>query len=210
MASKRYTFPDNKLPYGWTATRVSQGGQLDGVWNRDIKNNKIYWTGVGGGTETGWWGEKLSIPVSATGDIIVEATIRQKSTTSLNASFGVGFNHVLSAHPILYGCMLTLPGTAFNTKSGFNAGVLTAFPGFPSKNSQNSTVTDQLSNIRIVRKWSGATGYVSLYMDGLYVGAFTNAVTITSVNILSAWYQAGFGCEKWLQDLSIYPSSVVL
>jgi len=206
VASKRYTFPGNQLPYGWTATRLSAGGQNNGVWTREIKDNKIYWVGVGVGTESSWWGEKLSIPVNAVGDIIIDATIRQKANTSADSNFGVGFNLLLVAYPIRFGTSLILPGAANNYKYSFNNASATPFPGFPSKTAQGPMGGDFISNLRIVRK----NGYVALYMDNLLMGSFAYASTITSVDILSTWYIANISCQKWLQDLSIYPSSVVL
>jgi len=207
VASKRYTFPGNQLPKGWLATRFSQGGQNDGVWTRDIKDNKIYWTATSVGTETLYWGEYLSIPVNATGDIIIEATVRQKRTGGADSLLAIGFNYAPAiAGANRYGTELSFWGWSNNGKCGRNNGVRTPFPGRPATNFVVPLGVDIVSMMRVVRK----NGNVFLYIDGTFVGQYAYAPTITTVDIIAQWYVNHFPVEKWLQDLSIYPSSVVL
>lgn len=208
MASKRYTFPDNKLPYGWTATRVSLGGQNDGSWRRDIKDGKIYYVGLNAGTESNYWGEWLSIPVNAVGNIIVDATIRQKRNANTLGGIGVGINQLAAASGIRNGCELNFLGAARNYIRGMIAGVNTAWPGRPAQTIQ-ALGDDELINLRVVRI-AGASSYVFLYIDNKYVGQGALAGTITSVDVLTTWGTGQLASEKWLQLLSITPSSVVL
>ena len=198
-------FESNKLDRRWVATRLSQGGQNNGVWTREVKDSKVYWVGVSVGTENGWWGEKISLPVNATGDIIIEASMRQKGNAAINATIGVGFNFALLSYYPRYGCALFMPGAGANYKEGFNAGTATTFPGFPSKSSQPAS-SDIISNVRVIRK----NGYVFLYMDGLFVGSYAYAPAITTVDIMAAWYIAEVSSQKWVDWIKVWPSSVVL
>jgi len=206
VATKRYTFPDNKLPYGWTATRYSFGGQNDGVWTRDIKNNKIYWHPTSSGTETGYFGEWLSVPVNAIGDINVEATVRGRATGGApNGFIGVGINQSAVSR-VKYGTQLNFPGAISVAMYGTNNIVFTPWPGRPGQSTVSGLGADYISNMRVVRK----NGYLFLYSNSFYLGQYAYAPAITRVDIYSTWQTGQLLEDHWLQDLAITPSSVVL
>ena len=205
MASWIDDFEGNKLNPKWVATRLSTGGQNNGVWTREVKDSKIYWNGVNVGTETGFWGETLSLPVNATGDIIVEALIRQKRTAGTTTVFGVGVNQSIITAETLNGVEIIWPGIGANWMYGRRTGATTTWPGMPSKTYQ-AFGQDDIKRIRIVRK----NGVLFLYGDSQFVGQGTYAPTITTVDISANWYQAQTGAEKWVDYIKVWPSSVVL
>jgi hypothetical protein len=201
-------FEWNKLNPKWVSTRLSQVGELNGTWVREIKDSKIYWNGVNGGTETGHWGEKLTLPVDAPGDIKVEARIRHNNIQAgLYNMVGVGVNHLLSANGSMrYGvCMSRANIGPVNLKAGFNNSAGTPFPGFPSKLSQLGPA-DVITDMKIVRK----NGYMFLYFDNLYVGQYAYATTITSVDLVALFFQAVLNSPKYVDWVKVTPSSVVL
>lgn len=210
MASWIDDFEGNKLNPKWVATRISLGAQNDGVWTREIKDSKLYYRGVSGGTEGSYWGELLSLPVNALGDIIIECSCRQKLTTAWNHSrFGPAGVNFTTAHAgqVSYGpCILTGAGTN-NLFGGFIAGVPTNFPGFPSKNFITKG-TDDIFLTRLIRK----NGYLFIYINGTFVGQGAYAAAITNVNIYSGWFQVAnpTGQERWVDWIKVWPSSVVL
>ena len=196
-------FEGNKLSRKWVATRYSFGGQNNGVWTREIKDSKIYAIPTSTGTESGFWGERFSLPVNAPGDITIKALIRQKRTSGAQSYLLVGIDDTTMNTK---SCGLGLLGGATNYKTGFKVVGQTTFPGFPSKTEQISA-TDQLAELRIVRK----NGYVFYYIDNLYIGQYAYANTIATVDIYFTWDQGALGVvEKWVDWIRVSPSSVVL
>ena len=200
-------FEGNKLNPKWVSSRFSQGGQNDGVWSRDIKDSKLHWIGTGGGTETIFWGEYLSIPVNAPGDIIIEALVRQKNISASFGGLGVGFNQAVLTAETRYGCSLNIAGgVASVDRKGKNNTVDTPFPGFPSRNKVTMATSDLLTKFRIVRK----NGYVFIYQNELFVGQYSYAPVITSIDMNAIWLTNQIGTDKFIDWIKITPSSVVL
>jgi len=193
--------PSNALSSKWVATRISIGGQNDGVLVRTIKDSKIYWKATSLGTEANYWGEKLSLPVNAPGDIIVEALIRHK-TSVVNNNMGIGVNQGAAISWVRYG------GSIFDLSFfiGLNNGGPTIFPGFPAMTGQNRNIADSGSIlIKTVRR----NGYMFIYIDGLYVGSYVYAATITTVDIVVCWLNSLIP-ENWIDYIKVTPREVVL
>ena len=174
-----------------------------------MSDSKLHYIGVSRGTETGYFGEILSLPVNATGDIIVEAEVRQRRlAASSYGLFGVGVNQS-ATFQIRYGVHASLAGTGNYYREGRNNAAYCTWPGFPSKIQQNSGLTDILSRCRVVRK----NGYMFLYIDGFYVGQYAYATTITTVDFLFLIrFDTGtfYNNEAWAHWIKVTPSSVVL
>jgi hypothetical protein len=198
-------FEGNKLSHKWVETRLSDGGQNDGVWRREVKDSKLYAVGVNGGTEAGFWGANIALPVNATGDIIIDAVIRHKANASLNGNIGIGINQAGFAFDIRNGLRSGLAGGGSAYIRGFNATVPTPFPCMPSKSFTGPLGADLISPLRIVRK----NGYVTLFINGQYVGQFAYAPVITTVDIVFLWRTNEVSSEKWVDWIRIYPRSVV-
>ena len=198
-------FEGNKLSSKWVATRYSGGGQLDAVWTRVIKNSKIQWDGVSNGTETGWWGEYISLPVDAPGDIKIEALIRQKwyGGGGRNSNLGVGFGW--SVGNIVRGAILSLSYVSSNYKLGYNAGAGTPLPGFPSKTNVGPLGADIISKVVCNRR----NNYMFIYVDDTFLGQFAYAPTITSVDISATWAPNDISCFKSCDYISVWPREVV-
>ena len=199
-------FEGPKLSHKWVATRYSQGGQNDGQWLREVKNSKLFWKGLNAGTEAGYWGEWLSLPVNALGDIIIDTDIRLKRISGVgNYIFGVGFNQTANLIP-RYGVMQLYTGGAIYCH-GRNNFSQTVFPAMSSKNQYGPVATnDCLLPARIVRK----SNYAFLYIGGFYIGHFAYASTITSVDIVSMWQNGVFDSEMSMDVIRVTPASVVL
>ena len=205
MASWIDDFEGNKLNPKWVATRVSTGGQADGVWTREVKDSKVYWKSVNRGTESTYWGENLRLPVNAPGDIIVEAMVRLKSTgAGTLPNLCMGFNEVGASY--IQRGVLVYARTADMQKFGINGVFGTPFPSFPSKTYQQVPVTDLVDKFTIRRK----NGYLFFYHDNLYVGSYAYAPTITTLDIRSLWYATEILVEYWIDWIKVTPSSVVL
>ena len=202
MASWIDDFEGNKLSSKWVPTRYSQGGQNDGVWRREIKDSKVYWVAVSQGTEGNRWGEILTLPVNAPGDIIIEAPIRCKNAANYG-QMGIGVNHALYPSWERYG--VTTYNEGIRYVFGSNVGTWTSFPGFPSKTYMGTYPTTDYSSIFKVKR---KNGYIFLYADEKYLGSYAYAPTITTVDII-AWWNA-IGVEHWIDWIKVTPSSVVL
>jgi hypothetical protein len=197
-------FEGNKLSRKWVATRYSQGGQNDGQWLREVKDSKLYWSLVNGNTEGGYWGNVISLPVNAVGDIIIEAMVRRKHTPQFGfIQIGVNNPSPPVNNNVRYGVALAGAGQQV---SGTNNYGLTAFPGFPAKNNILLNQTDSLSKMRIVRK----NGYLFLYDYGIYVGSYAYNVTIQSVDIFVGWFMNNPVSDYWVNYVKVWPESVVL
>lgn len=177
------------------------------MWTREVKDSKVYWDGVNGGTESSWWGERISLPVNAPGDIIIEAQVRQKwyGGAGLNSIIDVAVNNT-AVFMTRTGEGMSLGGASSNFRHGYNAGALTPLPGFPSRVYVGNLGADVITKFRIVRK----NGYLFLYGEGTFLGQFAYAATITSVDILALWNIGAIACQKWIDWIKVWPSSVVL
>lgn len=202
MAAWTYDFEGNQLDRRFIRTRLSAGGQNNGVWSSDISSSKLYWKGTAQGTESDYWGEKISLPVNAPGDIEVDASIRIKKGAGTAGLFGIGFNQ--NATLIRYGCELNV-GALGIYLVGRNNTAQTALPGMPSKTSIGPLTTDVVSSLRVVRK----NNYIFLYMDGRLIGQYAYATAITSVDLTALCYIAQFGHEYFCEWIRVSPSSVV-
>ena len=198
-------FEGNKLDSKWISSRHSDGGQNDGVWTRRIKDSKVYWNGVNTGTENNYWGEILSLPVNAPGDISIEALIRMKRTDGVYGSIGVGFNHANANAILKYGGVLFINASSPGYVAGENNTTLTPFPGFPSQLFQGSLGADIIMKIRVIRK----NNYAFIYMGNLYVGQYAYANTITTVDIVNYWYFPLCNNERWVDYISVWPRECV-
>jgi len=198
-------FEGNKLNPKWVATRYSQGGQNNGVWTRDIKDSKIYWKPTSGGTETGWWGEIISLPVSAPGDIRIKAQIRQKRSAGSESRLGIGVNQSAGIS-VKYGLEMDPTGYAVQYFWGRNNFGQTAWPGFPSKVSNPTPSGDTIIIVTIVRK----NGYLFIYGNNKYTGQNAYATSISTVDLVFLVQQADITHEKWIDWIEVTPSSVVL
>jgi hypothetical protein len=190
------------------ATRLSDGGQNDGVWTREVRDSKLYWRGTNAGTEAGYWGEKLSLPVNAPVDIIIEAAVRQRVTGGgAQRRLGIGFNHLLAATIIRYGVTFSNIGSEYII--GSNAGAATPFPSRPVQNALGPFGLDTLSTFKIVKR----NGYVFLYAkygSNYYLGQYAYAPAITSVDIIFTNAAGIIDAEKWVDWIKVWPASVVL
>jgi len=198
---------DGKLNHKWTSTRLSGGGQNDGVWNLEVKDSKLYMVGVSGGTESGFWGHKLSLPVNATGDIVIEGRMRHHNFSggAIQGIFGVGINHNLASSSVRCGVEMNFSGTTSNYTFGRNSHVKTPWPGMPST-VQVPLPGDTLADFRIVRN----ADYVSLYIYGIFVGKYSFSSAITTVDIVSCWRITDIDTAKYLDYIKIYPEECVL
>jgi len=197
-------FEGNKLNPKWVATRISGGGQNNGVWTREVKDSKLYWKPTNSGTESDVWGEKLSLPVNvpAGTDIKVEATWRIKISGVGGFYPGVGMD---STNYVLNGVQ-TYAGAAGNPYlAGKSTVGATNWPGFPSRNNI-PLPSDVIVPMRIVRK----NGYVFLYGYGMYIGSYSNNNAISNVNINLNAITTMLAIEIWLDWIRVTPSSVVL
>ena len=185
------------------ATRYSQGGQNNGVWTREIKDSKIYWVGTSIGTETGYWGERISLPVNAPGDIFIEAQLRQRIPGAGNGRFSIGVNEDSASFQAKYGCVLAM-GAGATAIWGTNNVIATLLPGFPGLAPSFIYPADFIAVCKIRRK----NGYMFLYINEKYVGQYAYAPTITSVDIM-AYFQNTPAVPKWVDWLRVTPSSVV-
>ena len=196
-------FLGNKRNYKWVSKRYSQGGQNTGVWLTYVKDSKLYWTGVDKVTEGSWWGETISLPVNAPGDIIIEASMRIKYGGNYCA-MALGINDP--------GTLMTNYGIASYSEGLLKTGALNAtagtpFPGFPSMTQRFDNYTDFILNYRIVRK----NGYAFLYANGTFIGQYAYANLITTVDICFKRHAAGNTTgETWCDWISVYPREVVL
>ena len=171
-----------------------------------MKDSKVSWTGVSGGTEGDWWGEKISLPVNAVGDIILESLIRQKwyGPGGRNGNLTIGFGGNLG-ESIRYGGGLSLANVSNNYKYAINSGSSVALPSFPSKNSVGPIGTDVLTRIRISR----INGYISVYIDNTFLGKFAYAPAITTVDIVATFKLSYVECYKSVDWIRVTPSAVV-
>jgi hypothetical protein len=160
---------------------------------------------VSAGTESGYWGELLTLPVDAPGDIRIDAQIRQKWNAGGMARLGVGVNNApLAGGAIRNGAQLTTIGGP-TYKEGLVALANRTFPGFPAMTGQNTGLADLISNIVVMRK----NNYIFIYLDGLYVGQAAFAASITTVDIISSWNTGVFNVEKWIDYISVWPRECV-
>jgi hypothetical protein len=197
-------FQGNKLNPKWTHNQYSGGGQKNGTYSFDIKNSKAFWVGTNGGTESAYWGDIMLLPVNATGDIKIEALLRQKVVNGLYGYLSLGINQPIDLTK--YGVRFNLAGAGSNYRGGVNDFSSTSLPSMPSMTSQGPLGVDYISKFKIVRK----NGYIFLYSDNLYVGTFAYAPTITNVAICAIWLTNTFLDEKSCEYVKIWPSSVVL
>lgn len=201
----RDDFNGNKLDSKWVPITFSVGGQFTGTFTRDIRDSKIGWLGAAGNTESDYWGDKISLPVNATGDIIITANMRERSAVQFGG-IGIGVNNPSPPpqRPPRYG--MSLAGN-LSQISGWNNYAITPWPAMPSKTYLNFNVTDYITEFKIVRK----NGYIFLYIGDKYVGSFAYATTISTVDITASWYQAGHvNSQKWVDYVEIWPREVVL
>ena len=211
MASWIDDFEGNKLNPKWgTPTRFSGGGQLDGVYTYEVKDSKFFWQATSHGTENGYWGIWWALPVNAIGDIIVEARLRVRGIIGGGNSggFGISINHNGANVGCRYGTgLFSATGAYF---SGSNNYANTAWPGRPSKNQLGPLSTDEISDIRIVRK----NNYMFLYNKGIFMGQYAYATAITNVGM--QFYACGVAPQSVLDKIftidwiKVWPSSVVL
>jgi len=200
-------FEGNALNYKWVPSRLSLGGQNDGIWTRQIKNSKLYYNGVSQGTENSYWGEKLSLPINAwTGDMRIEAQMRLKYSGGPGniAVLGMGVNEAPGSE-IGNGVEVIFPGAGVIFLYGRLGGLSSNWPARPAQNQLNTTVTDFLASVVIVRK----TGYLFLYCNGFYVGQGAIAGAINTIDIKNNWYQGQIGFERWVDYVSVWPREVV-
>jgi len=210
MSYWRESFKGNRMSPKWRATRWSLGGQLTGVWVQEVRDGKLYWKATSHGTESDYWGQWLSIPVNAVGDIIVEAQTRLKGPTAGGSPglVSVGINHSVAASVIRYGA-----ATVHATNNYFR-GVIdysnTPWPGLPSINQTRALGTDEITNIRIVRK----NGYLHIYNKGIFMGSYAYATAISTVDLVFTIYGSGAPAnldkEMWVHQLSVSPREAVL
>ena len=191
----------------FVVTRISTGLQNDGVFTRTVKNSKIIWAAVNAGTETGYFGEKLELPVNAPGDITVEAVCRLKRTAGVSGAYlGIGVNQSGSGiQRPRYGVVAGVDGSGTQEWYGSNNAALTTFPGFPSMLAVQSQPSDSILSFKVVRK----NGYIFLYINGFYVGQYAYATTITDVAIVNTWFFNSFGSQRTVDYLRIWPKEVV-
>ena len=197
-------FEGNKLSSKWIASRFSAGGQNDGVWLRQVVDSKIYWIGTSDGTENNWFGEKLSLPVNAVGDIIVNAVVRHKANGGTNGILAVGVNQASMTDHVDYGVELLLTGGAIYIR-GYNGITITTWPALPSKLQNNTGSIDYLAELKIVRK----NNVMFLYINGTFVGSYSFNPTITTVDILSIWH-TNFTAQHWVDWIKVSPKSVII
>jgi hypothetical protein len=156
------------------------------------------------GTESGYFGQWISLPVNAIGDIIIEALVRYKRNTDGFATISVGVNQTPGNY-IKYGSNLGAPGIGVvSLTAGNNFGAV-IFPALPSKTRIDLPISDVVSVIRIVRK----NGYVSIYNYGYYLGQFAYAAPITTVDIINNWHIIGITAKRWIDYIKVWPESVV-
>jgi hypothetical protein len=186
--------------------RYSSGGQNDGVWTRVIKDSKIYWSKVNRGTESSYWGEKLTLPVSAAGDIIAEASIRMKRISGQIGRIAVGFNDTGTGGTIRNGAeILNFGGAGTTCLDSYVSG---AGPGpLPARPSQTYVLCsdDIISNLRVVRK----NGYLFVYSNGFYLKQAALAATITTVDIIALQFADIGSFDMWIDYISVWPREVV-
>lgn len=197
-------FEGNKLSHKWVATRYSSGGQYDGVWIKEVNDSKLYIKPTSVGTESAYWGEYTSLPVSATGDIKIDAHIRQKRNSGSSSLLGVGVNQSVGNN-LKYGVSMIFGGGVVNYLIGNNNFVQTPFPARPTK-TYAALSADQILSCRIVRK----NGFLFLYGNSFYLGQYAFAATITTVDIVFVQYQNDLGGERWIDWIKVWPASVVL
>jgi hypothetical protein len=166
-----------------------------------IKDSKLYWAGVATNTESSYWGEDLSLPVNATGDIVIEAGLRQKDSGSVFSIFPMGVNQgVLGL--VRYGVE-----SSVSYWYGRNNGANVNLPGYPAHNYIGPHGLDVNYVARVVRR----NNYLFLYIDKFYMGSYAFAAPITTVDIGSHW---GLGVndwktERWIDYISVWPREVV-
>jgi hypothetical protein len=206
MAYWRESFNGNRMSPKWRATRYSTGGELDGVWTREVRDHKLYWHPLSSGTESMYFGEWLSLPVNSPGDIIVDAVIRGKGYGGApNGFIGVGFNQV-AASRVLYGAQLNFPASVFAAFYGTNNLAIWPWPGFPSKIYMMTAESDLICSLRVVRQG----GYMTIYINGYCVAQYAYAPTITTVEIYSTWQHLQIQEDHWLHNLTVWPREAVL
>ena len=188
----------------WATTRYSAGGQNDAVLTRIIADSKVYWKVASAGTESGYFGQVISLPVNATGDIIIEASIRHKNNTDGYGGISVGVNQTPS-NGIKYGTVLAaVLGTI--SIAGLNNLVVIPFVAHPNMTRLDLPGGDVVSTIRLVRK----NGYLFIYNYGYYIGSYAYAATITTVDIFNRWWNAAIAAERWIDWIKVWPKEVVL
>ena len=199
-------FEGNRLSKKWVATRLSMGGQNDGVWTREVKNSKIYWIPTSSGTETGYFGEWLSLPVNAIGDIIVDMVARGRGTAGVpNGFIGVGVNQTALTR-VRYGVQMNFPAAVTPAIYATNNAAFVYWPGFPSRFAQYYSTSDAIAKFRVVRK----NGYLFLYINNIFAGQYAYAPAITTVDIYSTWQTGQLAEEHWVDYIKVTPESVVL
>jgi hypothetical protein len=173
-----------------------------------VKNSKVSWVATGVGTEAGGWGEKISLPVNAPGDIIIEANLRLKRTSAF-AIIGIGVNHgAATTLPIpRYGCQI-YDGPPNMALYGINNGAYTVpIPARPSQtNISVQNIADMVATARVIRK----NNYLFMYLYGFYLGSYAFASTITTVDIVTSWWQPNVGEPSWCDYISVWPREYVL
>ena len=206
MASWTDAWQGNARNPKWVSNRLSAGGQNTGVWYSDVKNGKLYWKGQTINTESSWWGENMSLPVNAPGDLIIEAELRLERVTGVNRRMGVGFNQAGGATAVRYGTMLSWEGEM--RYCGMNALNRTPLPGMPVKSYITPGTSDQIIGLRVVRK----NGYVFTYGNNTFLGQYAYAPTITTVDIINLLFVGAqdIDIEGWCHLIRVWPSSVVL
>jgi hypothetical protein len=199
-------FQGNKRNDKWQSNRISDGGQNTGVWYSQVKNDKLYWKGQTINTESSWWGENISLAVNAPGDIIIEAEVRLKRVTGLNARTGIGFNQGATTSGLRYGTAIHWEALMYLL--GVNVGGATPWPGRPSQSYLTPGTSDQIALMRVIRK----NGYAFLYTNGYYVGSYVFAPTITTVNIVNVLHNGAqdIDIERWIHWVRVWPREVVL
>jgi hypothetical protein len=206
MSYWRESFKGNRMSSKWRATRFSQGGQLDGVWTREVRDGKLYFKPVNVGTEASQWGERLYLPLNAPsgGDFIIEADWRIKVSAGCTFYPGVGVNS--SGGAVMNG-VRTYAGFAANSYLGGASNITfpLPWPGFPSQQVQ-PLPSDTNVRMRIVRK----NGIVHLYGDNKYVGSYAYSNAITSLDLWLITNTNSYSIEIWVRQVSVWPKEAVL
>ena len=200
-------FEGNKLNPKWVPTRMSGGGQNDGVYAHEVKDSKIRFTASNRGTESGYWGELIALPVNATGDAIIEACLRHKSNNSTGPEgIGIGFNQLGFTFNVNRGIFFYNGGLQL-TANGRNAGGAINLPAHPNMAGYTYSYTgDAILNARVVRK----NGYLFFYGNNVFLGSYAYNNALTDVSITAHRYTTAFSSELYCDWIKVWPKEVVL
>jgi len=202
-------FEGNKLSKKWVATRISDGGQNDGVYAHEVKNSKVRFTATSQGTEASYWGEFLKLPinVNAVGNIIVDARIRHKSNGSAGPEgIGIGFNQQGFTFNVNKGIFVSNNLLELRM-TGRDTGAAQPFPARPAQQTMwLSAIGDAILDVHIVRK----NGRMFVYGNNVYLCSYAYAVALTDVSIVADRYTDRFSSEFYCDFIRVTPESVVL